>query len=445
MSSPSCMPPKHFMAFQRSTIPQSDRLPAGTLSIEARNDFSNPLNEDADPFNTARSLSPRKITGLFLSGLAMAVAGRFVLKDLIPSKSTVTAAVDAVKTAAKDGVVKEAEGTISEALKQDELNIWLLFQDQLTSLYRLALHEPAQRKTLMAYAGAGTLGYLSGSVLQGGQETWVRREETLIRAKLISRLEGVVKGSIQRKHRQDNQLREEAKGRIRKLLAQHQVSLETVPLIERPIMESLQENNRYFFEPTHRSVKFGGYSGGKDVKPPSKRGLEAMVVGAGFLTGALFQGLYKMLKLELAEKGSQMSRKIVETINVPNQEALFVLGWNRNKSILVGILGLTAAAKIGKLWIDSLREIEVTRLNANTEYLYQKNNWLNQDPRFHEIAEREALENDFKQLEADMPRLKNNITQLEQRVQTLLTNIGRNSAPKYFPMIPMVGLREARS
>jgi hypothetical protein len=108
-------------------------------------------------------------------------------------------------------------------------------------------------------------------------------------------------------------------------------------------------------------------------------------------------------------------------------------------------MGLGAAIKVGKLWLDGLREIEVTRINADTEYRYQHHNWLALDPQFHWIAEQEAVNQELSQLGKEMPQLKQSPALLRQRIQTLLNNIGRNSAPKYFPMIPMVGLREARS
>jgi hypothetical protein len=285
----------------------------------------------------------------------------------------------------------------------------------------------------------------------------VRREETVIRSQLISNLSGVVKESIRRKLQFDNALKKEVKNRIRSLLDRHQIAPSRLEWVDRPILEPVPVAQRYFYEPTHRSVQFRGRLAGPTGNPfdpppasPLTRWLEAGVLGVGALTGTLCYQMVSLLgkanaQMKLESAGQSVAKKVVETINVPNQEALFVLGWNRNKQILLGILGLTAAAKVGKLWIDGLREIEVTRLNAKTEYHYQANNWLVQDTKLHEIAEREVVDNELSLLEQDLPSLRDNLPALQARIQTLLGNIGRNSAPKYFPMIPPVGLREARS
>ncbi|MBY0403262.1 MAG: hypothetical protein K2X66_05140, partial [Cyanobacteria bacterium] len=295
------------------------------------------------------------------------------------------------------------------------------------------------------------------SLLQGTQETWVRRKETQIRTRLLGKMGDTVQESIRMKHLMDNQMRDEAKQRVLRLMAKNNLPPSFYPESLTPVEESLKDLQHYFVEPTHRRLKFGQASIQNEFPPGETHkavGLSSPVslgvFAAGGVMGYAAHWVLKAMNRSLKSLSSEMQassveRKIVETINVPNQEALFVLGWNRNKFIIIGIMALTGLAKMGKLWIDGLREIEVTRRNASTEFQYQKNNWLQLDPYFHQIAEREALENDLKQLEEDLPRLRKDPTGFANRVQTILNNVGRNSAPKYYPMIPMVGLREARS
>jgi hypothetical protein len=143
---------------------------------------------------------------------------------------------------------------------------------------------------------------------------------------------------------------------------------------------------------------------------------------------------------------AQQSENMVvrETVNVLNQEAVFLAGLN-NKALLGSFLLLTAGAAVGKRVLDGLREVEVTRVNAETEYRFQKYNWLVQDPGFHKIAETESLNNAMRALEAKLPQLRDDPEKLKQHIETILNNIGRNSPPPYFILQPPVNLVEARS
>jgi hypothetical protein len=421
-------------------------------------------------------MNPKQAITLFCSGFALGFSGGWIFKSLRGPGASGSLKADAMSVGkpplsslgdsaplSTTGLSAASQG-LSEDLKKDEVNIWLLFQDQMTSLYRLALHKPEQRQTLMAYGASGLISYLGASLLQGTQETWVRRKETQIRTRLLGKMGSTVQESIRMKHLMDNQMRDEAKQRVLQLMVKNNLPASFYPASLNPVEESLKDLQHYFVEPTHRRLKFGQATFQNEFPPgenqfPSGDHQKAVglsspislgVLAVGGVMGYAAHWVLKAMNRSLKSLSSEMQatsveRKIVETINVPNQEALFVLGWNRNKSIILGIMALTGLAKVGKLWIDGLREIEVTRRNATTEFQYQKNNWLQLDPYFHQIAEREALENDLKQLEEDLPRLRKDPTGFANRVQTILNNVGRNSAPKYYPMIPMVGLREARS
>jgi hypothetical protein len=400
-----------------------------------------------DPFLLKSSLSPRKLTTLFVSGFAAALAGQWVVKSLFQSGQPATSIRSVVSDAAP--ILPGPE------LKQQEVNIWLLMQEKLTSMVGLAIQEPEQRKTLMAYGASSVLGYLLGSAAEGTQETWVRREETLIRSRLLNRLTGTVQESIRLKHQQDQQLKQATIQQLTQLLTRHGLSAKELISPELPIpVEPLGQINRQFFEPTHRNttpLRFGQSQAKLDLAAAKPLPIpEAIAFSTGAFSGWLCQQFLSTLgrahqALNPSHAAGDITKKIVQTINVPNEEALFVLGWNRHKSLILAVMGLGAAIKVGKLWLDGLREIEVTRINADTEYRYQHHNWLALDPQFHWIAEQEAVNQELSQLGKEMPQLKQSPALLRQRIQTLLNNIGRNSAPKYFPMIPMVGLREARS
>jgi hypothetical protein len=406
------------------------------------------IPEVNDPFLLKSSLSPRKLTTLFVSGFAAALAGQWVWKSLFQSGKPTPPISSSLS--------KPAPILPGPELKQHEVNIWLLMQEKLTSMVGLAIQEPEQRKTLMAYGASSVLGYLLGSAAEGTQETWVRREETLIRSRLLNRLTGTVQESIRLKHQQEQQLKQATIQQLTQLLTRHGLSATDLinPALPIPV-EPLTQINRQFFEPTHRNatpLRFGQASLASKISANNSPIPipEAIAFSAGAISGWLCQQFLTTLgkahqALNPSQAAGDITKKIVQTINVPNEEALFVLGWNRHKSLILAVMGLGAAIKVGKLWLDGLREIEVTRINADTEYRYQHHSWLALDPQFHWIAEQEAVNQELTQLGQEMPQLKQSPALLRQRIQTLLNNIGRNSAPKYFPMIPMVGLREARS
>jgi hypothetical protein len=59
-------------------------------------------------------------------------------------------------------------------------------------------------------------------------------------------------------------------------------------------------------------------------------------------------------------------------------------------------------------------------------------NWQQLDPKFHDIAERAALEHELQQFAQDLPVLRQQPQQLQQRIATLLANRGRCSPPPYY-------------
>ncbi len=380
-------------------------------------------------FSPHDSLTSKKALGLFMAGVAASYGTKWILKSLFQSP--------------------KLHIMPSTPMKTDKQNILLLF-DGLTSLIRIAHEQPEQRRTLLAYIGASIIGYLSGSFVQGTQETWVRREETKIRAKLVHRIQSAFQKSIQIKTHSDNQLRQKASNQIINLLNRYGIPRPEQLVASTPIKEPIHINQRYFFEPTHRTVKFSGQEETQMASNPAspshpKSPWPYIVFAAGVVGGWTLQGLHKLFTSTMFE-GPPLNRKVIDNISAPGKEGMWLMGMNSRKNLvaLTGFLTIAAGSKIGKLFIDGLREIEVTRANAETEHRYQTHNWLTLDPSFHAIAESEALNNDLRLFERDLPTLQHNRTLMANRIQTILANIGRNSAPKYFPMTPVVGLVAAR-
>ncbi len=434
--SPSCIVPKTFSAFSAHArgaspaVPQSfGQVPAAFPSSEA----------DEKLFVTDGVISVRRAALLFMSGFALAFAGRKVLRSLFH---------------------ESGERAASRSMPHNESQTYLFFQKPLSSLFQLALEEPRLLKTLATYAAASAGGYVSSSLLQGLQETWVRREETKIRADLLSRMGKTFQQSIRIKQDGDEALKERARDDIRRMLQRYNVADVEVFLDERALVEPEEIHRRYFYEPTHRTVRFGQYLTADDPqeyhKPPLIRGLDVLFAGAGLMAGLVVQGIGRAFKSfrvvlgrhesQVADGAAKVTATMTKSIGLYDLEALLVLGQKLNNKMLVLGYGLMVGlAGAGKLLIDGLREIEVTRVNASTEYRYQKHNWTALDPTFHRIAEEEAVASDLKRLEQDLAYLRLRPEQLKSRIDAILTNIGRNSAPKYFPMTPPVGLVVARS
>ena len=308
----------------------------------------------------------------------------------------------------------------------------------------------------------------------------IRREETQIRADLLNQMTSVVKASMNHKIQWDRWHRGQTKRKIEQLLNDHGVpnaSQLLDPVIPHTKPSGINRLHHYLFEPTHLSqpanaaiwgtasaMNFGLNRVNSDIPadpnpiqtashPPSiwQMHLAKMAMfGVGWVSGMVGQGLLGLLKRATlpppnAATGAAFkmpTNMVLEVFNIYNWEALFLQG---NRHLLLACIGLAAAGKLGKILIDGYREVEVTRQHAETELRYQRYNWLNLDTQFHRTAETAATNEALTRLSDDLPSLMTNRGVLHQRVQLILDNIGRNSAPKYFPMTPMVGLREARS
>lgn len=410
--------------------------------------LSNPAPIEDHFLDPKHNISSQQAMGLFLAGFVLSFAGKSMWHYLIPPAKN----------------KKPFESRILEDTREavNKLTVYQNYNDPLSSIYRIVHLDPNQGNALLVYAATCVLGYLSGSVVQGGKETWVRREETRIRAKLINRLQGVVRQSIQNKHQFNARLKEDLRVRLTALLQKHGISNATELVQEVPIVESPLIQQKYFYEPTHRTLQFKGESPDSILQsmqlipnsddPAEKPRMlltlqKTMLFGLGAFSGYVLHGFIKLLRATDHVDATTGSKSVWESIQLKDMETWSLIGSKNRKNfaVMAGFFAMSAAAAVGKTLLDGVREVEVTRLNARTELDYQTHNWLAQDPAFHSIAEWETAQNDMRLLEQDLPRLKYNQPLLRQRVQAILSNVGRNSAPPYFPMTPLVGLVEARA
>jgi hypothetical protein len=146
--------------------------------------------------------------------------------------------------------------------------------------------------------------------------------------------------------------------------------------------------------------------------------------------------------------------KNIETVSLYDGEAFFLLFLNelkQNRWLVGSFFALGTLTKIMQAMLTGLREIEVTKLNANTEYHYQAYNWQTLNPQFRMIAEQAALDHQLKTLERELPWLLQQTPPkalpqiLHQKIARIHDEIGLHSAPAYYMSTPMVNLVDARS
>lgn len=444
---------------------------ARTEQAEAQSDLalSSPLNDTSlrdDIFEFRAWPTPTKAVALLAAGLGLSLLSRPLAKAILPPSQQRQLAKAASKVVGSTS--QAAERQLKEQ-PEEIFNIWYSFNKDLIGLTKLAIQDPKHFQTLAAFTITGGVGALVGAFMQGLQETWVRLEETKIRARLLNRMKQVLRGSIAQKDHQDLALRAHAKNQIRILLTQHGIAKPERYLNPWGLQGAWEVPesvlHKYFYEPTHRELPQLGFgqqplalARRTDSNPedhlntlPAKRWLNAGLFATGVGLGEAWQGFLKLYRKfhnnpgqSIFQGANKVKPVYQQAVNLVDLEAVFAMGMRENRPFLIAILFGTFAAQVGRYLLDGLRQIEVTRMNATTEYRYQKHNWLSQDPAFHQIAEESALATSLQQLRDDMPYLKQDPERLRQRVQTILTNVGRNSAPKYFPMTPMVNLVEAR-
>lgn len=406
-------------------------------------DLSNNSAQQDQFLNPKYNVSSGQALGFFLGGFLLTLAGRSIIRSFMQEKPAFLS-----KTL-------DSKNIDASKVESHKFQVYQNYNDPLSNIYRLIHFDPKQGNALLTYAAVSVMGYLSGSVVQGGKESWVRQQETKIRAHLINKLQGVVRQSIQTKTEFNNQFKETVRNRISTLLTEQGVPNPSDFTQDVPIIEPLRMQQRYFYEPTHRTLQFGSapvensplFLPPPESTPAFIHWQKALIFGVGTFSGFVLNGFLRLMTHEKPQNQSEEMAEHSEGIMLKDKESWSIMGVKnrRNFAVMAGFFGMSAAAALGKTLVDGLREIEVTRLNARTELDYQTHNWLTQDPMFHNIAEQETVENDLRKLEKDLPCLRFNPPVLQQRIQAILSNIGRNSAPPYYPMTPTVGLVEARA
>lgn len=459
-----------------------------------------PKAEEEDTLLDPRHHLSRSQVLTYLSlGFTLGITGKEILR-LFLKRTKADVPFDGDITLHRQAGAKMAPPIENDPFGIPPVQIWRYYKEPLPSMMRAIQEDPTLAKGLLAYVGIGIAGYLVGSLTQGTKETWVRRQETNIRARLVERMQGVLQRSIRSKQTLDNQLRDHARMQISNLLSQHQVQKPEDLLNLAYLPES--HDQLFFYQPTHRTIPPECIPGRVQSTPPAPTRLmdtvrlrsassqrfgnqnsnglpdfqdraflsnplisshllsfqKTAILAVGVLGGLVVQNFIRLFTDALPGKVKQkplspdsadpkVNVKTKESIQLNDLENWSLLAFKSKKNlfIAIGLFSITAAAAVGKKLIDGLREIEVTRINAKTELDYQRHNWLTQDPDFHKIAEKEALQNELKLLQQELPWLKNDRVLLRQRIQSILNNVGRNSAPPYFPMTPIVNLVEARS
>lgn len=404
-----------------------------------------------------RYVTPLQAVGLFAAGAASALPLNWFLKGLTKPSQLLNAAQTQT-------ILKTP--TMSKVKLEHQQGIFL--EHPLLASVMTALRDPHLMPRLKAYLGASVLGYVAGSLAEGAKEVLVRREETQIKADVLQRMTKTVQNSIEYKSQWDRWFKRTAQAQILETLKAHQVPHPEGLLPPGQGVESAPELEHYPFEPTHFSKpafaaqnqsqsKFKGQlpplSPSLEADQPTFKdagvvtGLKALIYVAGMTAGVMGQTLLNAMKspsssVISAMSGQQPKRVLMEVTNIRNWEAMFLMG---NRQLLMGVLGVAAAAKVGKTVMEAYKEIEVTRKHAQTEQRYQTYNWLHLDPAYHRVAETVAFNQSLLTLNEQLPALKHHRPVLKQQIETMLANIGRQSAPKYFPMTPAINLVPARS
>lgn len=386
------------------------------------------------------------------------------------------------------------------------------YQETWISLARLLQKEPTLYKPVVTYAGVSTLSFLATNLLQGVQEAWVRFEESCIRAQLVERLKGAFSQSIITKGQMDDEHSKYAKSRLAQILNHHGIANPQTYLGLRastPIPPA--ETRDFFYMPQNRQMyracqpkvaashHFGGDAPLIANGPPTgpslpnyssqalpwvKPLLKTTAVAVGALTGWLSyvgtqtltqghkvsQAAKKALSLAQAGQAEQAATHmaehlpglgaptdtIKEFINANNLEGatLHLMDqWQHTQNrkflwSLGGMFALGAVLGVGKLVVSGIREVSVTRLNAETEYNYEHYKWLGLDTMYHQTAERVQLEHALNKLEQKLqenPLLTAQPGLLKAEVDSILGNVGLWSPPPYYPITPSVQLAVARS
>ena len=423
---------------------------------------------------------PRSSTllGLFTVGLALSAAfSPTVLRQLGKLGWKQAQQTETVLPKAVEQQIKQVtHGLLNPTLQVSTY----ISQPGLVGL-RLAALEPSMVGSVLQYGAFAITGFLSANLAQGFQEAWVRWEESCIRANLVGRLKTAFETSIQQKQQIDDDHRVYAHNKLSALLVKHGLNpVDYLPQSPAVSSENPQLTRDFLYMPQARTVeslqsprfdkdfnntlRFGMTHQQQSQNVPVwiRPALKAGAVVSGAFTGFLARwGSNRWFEKQQTKAVLQNLPAFTEYLNPNNLEGLVIRTLRELKEPaqqgvktaqwqwLLGLTSLSALLGLGKLLVSGIREINVTRLNAETEFNYEQYKWTQLDTMYHQSAERVQLDSALDQLEQGLSQqpgsLTNQPTELKQRIETLLGNIGYWSPPPYYPVTPAVQLVEARS
>ncbi|MEB3244808.1 MAG: hypothetical protein VKJ06_02345 [Vampirovibrionales bacterium] len=360
----------------------------------------------------------------------------------------------------------------TRALKSDASKILFLLNKPLYSLGNLFEKKPAFRQPLALYAAIAGVGFLGSTVLQGTQEAWIRLQESMIRAQLLGHLTRVFGQSITKKQQFDAQLQAQAQQALAQTLKQQGIHnpYQWIHCAQAGVGASPPPPDFLVpYQPTHRQPYFASGTAVNNTPEtlatlqPSWLGkassavLLALGIVSGLIAGTLlpaqnapFTGKAQnsLAHTGLANNAEALKHKaktLEEAVTVYDLEAMVTeKAYLKDWAGMSGILAVGTLMGTAKLGVEALKQVGVTQANAQTEYQYQRYNWLELDPAFHATAEQAALQQQLNQFRQELPAIKPYPGLTVQRMSHILNGIGYNSAPKYFAMTPPVGLVDAR-
>jgi hypothetical protein len=203
-----------------------------------------------------------------------------------------------------------------------------------------------------------------------------------------------------------------------------------------------------------------------DFKKASRWSLNAVGTGLGFTMTTIVLYAVKAIRESMAQVVQPLQDKlqknpelinqsirekqfsIKNTLAPQNTEAVLLHFFQSKKGfVMAGLfVAMGVMLRTTQFLVEGLREIEVTRLNAETEKQYETYKLTVLEPHFKAISERSQLEHALRNLKKDLQEKSLPPEELHQQVQRILDNIAYNwSAPNYYPMSPPAQLVTARS
>lgn len=203
-----------------------------------------------------------------------------------------------------------------------------------------------------------------------------------------------------------------------------------------------------------------------DFKKASRWSLNAVGAGLGFTMASVGVYAVKAIRESMAKVVEPLSQAlekdpkkamsstsekkvlIKNTLAPQNTEAVLLHFFQSKQGfIMAGLfVAMGVMLRTMQFLVEGLREIEVTRLNAETEKQYESYKLITLEPHFKAISERSQLEHALGNLKKNLQEKQLAPEELHQQIQRILDNIGYNwSAPNYYPMAPATQLVTARS